>query len=135
MALLAPNEGEGMLLAYMLNKTNGDYKAQNNPILHLYTNDYQGVEESTKSSFTEATDGSYASVTLTGTSWTITEGAPTEAAYAQQDFTFAGSSTVYGYYVTDDSDSTVLWTEKFSTAASLGSGGGTISVTPKITLD
>jgi iron uptake system EfeUOB component EfeO/EfeM len=135
MALLAPNEGEGLLLAYMLNKTNGSYKAQNNAIMHLFTNDYTPVETSTKASFTEASDGSYSSVTLTGDSWSISEGAPTEASYAQQTFSFAGASTVYGYYVTDDSDSTVLWAERFSSAGSTGSSGGTIYVTPKITLD
>lgn len=132
MALTVPNGGEVELLSRMLNAT-----STGNVVLHLYTSPSSEPDETaTVATFTEEDDGSYSSVELAGGSWTVaTSGGTTTAEYAQQDFTIGGSTTVYGYYVTDSGGTTLLWFEAFGSAATLGAGGGTISVTPKITLD
>lgn len=126
MALVVPDVGEVELLTRMLDS---------DVVMHLYTNDVDPAESNTVSTFTEAGDASYSEATLTGGSWTIeTESGVTSATYAQQDFVFEGAATVYGYYVTDVAGTTLLWAERFSSSASFGSGGGTISITPTIEL-
>ena len=131
MALMVPDVGEVEMLSRILNAT-----STGNVVLHLYTSDTSQDEGDTVATYTEEDDASYAAVTLTGGSWTVaTSGGTTTAEYAQQDFTIGGATTVYGYYVTDSGGTTLLWAERFGSAATLGAGGGTISVTPKITLD
>lgn len=127
MALLVPDVGEAALLTRML---------ATSVVMHLYTNDVTPAEADTAATYTEAVDASYAEATLTGGSWTVGTdgGGTTSGTFAQQDFTFGGASTVYGYFVTDVAGTTLLWAERFSTAASFGAGGGTVSVTPSIEL-
>ena len=126
MALLVPDVGEEALLTRML---------ATDVVMHLYINGVTPTEADTTATYTEAVDGSYAEATLTGGSWTVgTDAGTTSGVYAQQDFTFGGASTVYGYFVTDSAGTTLLWAEKFSTEASFGAGGGTVSVTPSIEL-
>lgn len=131
MALLVPDVGEVELLSRMLNRTStGDV------VLRLYVNDVTPAEGNTVDSFTEADDASYSAKTLTGANWTVsTSAGVTTGQYAQQDFAFAAAATVYGYYVTNSSGTTLLWAERFGSAASLGSSGGTVSIIPRITLD
>ena len=132
MSLLCPDVGEVLLLKYALNHT-----VATNVKLHLYTNDYTPVEGSTISNFTECTASGYAAITLTGSSFTVSTAAGvTTAEYAQQTFTLTGASTDYGYYITDNAGTQVLWAERFSDAPhSIPSGGGTEKVTVKITLE
>lgn len=129
MALLVPDVAEVLLLSYALNKvTAGDVK------LHLYTNDYTPVEGSVVGSFTEANAAGYGAITLAGSSWTIaTVTGTTTASYAQQTFTFTAASTDYGYYITNNGATQVLWAERFSDAPhTIPSGGGTEKVTVNI---
>jgi len=133
MALVAPQEGELLLLAYMLNKT-----APGDPVLRLFTNNIGTiVDGSTIANFTEATQAGYASATLAGTDWTVGASVGvTSANFAAQTFTFTTSATVYGYFITEQSGGDVLWAEVFSAGAfNIPDGGGTIAITPKITLD
>ena len=130
--LVCPDVGEVLLLKYALNHTEAT-----NVVLHLYTNDYTPIEGSVIGGFTECTASGYFAKTLTGTSFTVstTEGVTT-AEYAQQTFTLTGTSTDYGYYITNNAGSQVLWAERFSDAPhSIPSGGGTEKVTVKITLE
>ena len=132
MSLVCPDVGEVLLLKYALNHTEAtDVK------LHLYKNDYTPVEGSVVGDFTECTADGYAAKELTGTSFTVgNSGGTTTAEYAQQTFTLTGTSTDYGYYITNNAGTQVLWAERFSDAPhSIPSGGGTEKVTVKITLE
>lgn len=133
-ALLAPNEGELLLLARALNKT-----ASDNVILHLFTDDITPGETATVASFTEPGDGfGYASASMTAGDWTMRDsGGVSLASGTQQTYTFtSGTVAVYGYFFTDGGGNDVLWCERFSDAPyNIPSGGGTINVTPKIQLD
>jgi hypothetical protein len=126
MALLVPNVGETELLSRMLNKsTTGDVK------IHLYSDDVTPAEGDTVSSYTLITDP--AAISLTGSNWSVTDGT---ASYAQQTFTFSGSATAYGYVVTDAAGTTLLWSERFTDGPyTIPAGGGTIKITPTISLD
>lgn len=129
MTLVVPDVGEVLLLGYMLNKVEPTEVK-----LHLYTNDYTPVEGSVVGDFTEAVAAGYAAIELAGASWTIaTDTGVTTASYAQQTFTFTAASTNYGYYVTNNDGSQVLWAERFSDAPhTLPSGGGTEKITVKL---
>lgn len=132
MPLVAPDEGEILLLQYIVNMT-----AATDPVLHLYNNTDLTVDEAvTIGDITEASAAGYAAITLTGGSWTTTQSVGvTTAEYSEQTFAFTTGASLYGYYVTDTSDN-LLWLEEFSGAPfTLPSGGGTIAITSKITLD
>lgn len=132
MPLVAPDEGEILLLQYIVNMT-----AATDPVLHLYNNTDLTVDEAvTIGDITEASATGYAAITLTGGSWTTTQSVGvTTAEYSEQTFAFTTGASLYGYYVTDTSDN-LLWLEEFSGAPfTLPSGGGTIAITSKITLD
>jgi len=129
MALLVPDVGEVLLLSYSLNKVvQGDVK------LRLFTNNYTPVEASVLASFTEAVAAGYAAITLTGASWTIASAAGvTTAEYVEQTFTLTAASTDYGYYITNNAGTQVLWAERFTDAPhTIPSGGGTEKITVKI---
>lgn len=129
MALLVPDVGEVLLLSYALNKVEPTEVK-----LKLYTNDYTPVEGSVVGNFTEATAAGYAAIVLAGASWTIaTSVGVTTAEYAQQTFTLTAASTNYGYYITNNDGSQVLWAERFSDAPhTIPSGGGTEKITVKL---
>jgi len=132
MALVAVDEGERLLFDYMLNKT-----APTNWILRLFTSNTTPAEGDTNATYTQATQAGYAPVTLTGTNWSVaTVANVTTAQYAEQTFSFTTNATVYGYYYTNGTGTTALIAERFSGAPfTLPSGGGTIAITPRITLD
>jgi hypothetical protein len=133
MALLVPNVGEVEMLSRLLNKN-----ASDNVVLHLYKNDQTPGEADVIGDYTECTAAGYASQELTGSSWAVsTAGGVTTATYSQRTFTFtAAEPTVYGYYVTNNAGSLLLWAERFSDGPyAIPGGGGTIKITPKIELD
>lgn len=127
MALLTVNEGEVELIDRML---------ATSVVMKLYTNDKTPAATDEVDDYTEATDGNYEEATLTGGNWSTSavSGVGT-AEYAQQTFSFGGTTTVYGYYVTNVAGDTLLWAERFSPASTFGSSGGTVNVTPKITME
>lgn len=127
MALVTVNEGEVVLVTRML---------ATNVVMHLYTSNTTPAAADTVATYTEATDGNYAAATLTGGNWSVSAVAGVGTAeYAQQTFSFGGTATVYGYYVTDTAGTTLLWAERFSAASTFGTNGGTVNVTPKITMN
>lgn len=134
MALLVPNVGENITLSYLTGKTT----TVRNLVYKLFATNVTPAETDTHSSYTEATGGGYADKTLTGASWTVTNGAPTEAAYAQQTWTFTGAlttnGTVYGYYVLRATDGDLVLAETF-TSFTPANNGDQILLTPKITCD
>lgn len=135
MGLLAPIEGEQVLLGYILNQTPGFY-------LRLFTapvNEADINASITLASLTEPVDTSYDSQLLEYDNWTIsTVGTTTTAAYNDAvSFTFTGAQSIYGYFVTNTNDGSakVLWIERFPGAPyTLPVTGGTITISPQLGL-
>lgn len=134
MTLLVSNDGETLALKNFLNHT-----APQNQTLKLYKSNTTPAETDTAGSYTEATFTGYSAAALTGTSWTVTPGAPTSAAYAQQTFTSSADQTlenVYGYFVVQASSGTLMWAERFAAAPyAITNNNDAIKVTPTITMD
>jgi len=132
MALVCPDVwGEILLLQYIVGMVNAD-----NPVLHLYANDITPSDSTIKADLQEVgTVSGYHAITLLSSNWTTVQSSGvTTAVYSEQTFTFTTDSTAYGYYVTDQSNQ-LLWLERFSGAPfDIPDGGGTISVTAKLTL-
>lgn len=134
MTIVVPNGGEVIALGYMVNKTG----LTENLIYHYFTNNITPSETDTAGTYTEAAGGGYAAFTCTGSSWTITAGAPSTAAYAQQTQTFTGALTgtasIYGYYVTRATSGDLLFAEAFAVYTPAASGDF-IKLTPQVTAD
>jgi hypothetical protein len=132
MTLLVPNNGEGDAAAAFVNKS-----TLSDLVLRLFTNNITPSETDTAATYTEASGNSYGAITLTGASWTVTEGAPTQAAYAQQVFTFTGNlGNVYGYFMTRSTGGRIALAERFSDGPyNIVNNGDQIKITPQITFD
>ena len=134
MALLVPTNGEGDMLRFMLN-----FSAPENLVLRLYQNNVTPSETDVAATYTEATFTGYASATLTGASWTVNEGAPSDASYAQQSFTSSAAQAVqqiYGYFLTRVTSGRIGWSERFTDGPyPVSNNGDVVRVTPAITLD
>lgn len=132
MALVCPDTmGEILLLQYIVGMVNAD-----NPVLHLYSNDVTPSDSTVIGDLTQVSSSTgYAPKTLLSANWTTTQsGGVTTAVYSEQTFTFTTDATAYGYYITDESNN-LLWLERFSGAPfDIPDGGGTISITAKLTL-
>ena len=131
--LLVPNVGEVLLLSYSLNKiAPGD-----TVLLKLFKNDYTPIERSVVVDFTEANTAGYSAIALAKAGWTIAtvEGVTedldvTTAEQPQKTFTLTGAGSHYGYYITDEAETGLLWAERFSDAPhTLPDGGGTEKIT------
>lgn len=131
MTLLVPNVGEGRMLKAIVNHT-----APENLVLKLYTSNTTPAETDTAATYTEASGNGYSSVTLTGASWTITEGAPSYAQYAQQTFTFTGAlGNVYGLFLIQTTSTILMWAERFTDGPyNIQNNGDQIKITPYIEL-
>lgn len=134
MPLLVPNVGEVIVLNNFLNKV-----APENQTLKLYVNNITPAESDTAATYTEATGGGYASKSLTGASWTVTGGAPTNAVTAQQTYTFTGALTtnpiIYGYFVIQTTSGILMWAERAAATFTPASNGDEYRVTPRIEAD
>jgi hypothetical protein len=134
MALVVPNGGEVIALSYLVNKASPE-----NLVLRLFESNTTPAETDVVGTYTEATFTGYAAVTLTGASWTVTGGAPSSAAYAQQTFTSSAGSqakNVYGYYLTRLSSADLVYAERFSDGPyAIVNNGDSVKVTPTITGD
>lgn len=133
MTILVPNTGEVIALSLLVNKTSPE-----NLVYKLFATNVTPAETDTAASYTEASGGGYAAITMTGASWTVTGGAPSTAAYAQQTYTFTGAlttnTTVYGYFVVQASSGTLVLAETF-TSFTPAANGDNIKLTPQITAD
>lgn len=134
MTLLVPNVGENITLAYLVGKTT----TVRDLIYGLFATNVTPAETDTAGSYTAAAGGGYAAKTLAGASWTITNGAPTSAAFAQQTWTFTGAlttnPTVFGYFVIRATDVDLVLAETFSSFTP-ANNGDQILLTPQITCD
>jgi len=131
MSISCPNAAEVLLLQYIVGLVK-----PNNPVIKLYGNDLDPVETTTIGDFTMSTEAGYASKTLTSTSWTTTlSGNTSTAVYSQETFSFTTGADVYGYFITDTGGG-LMWCERFTGAPfQLPTGGGTIAISPRVTLD
>jgi hypothetical protein len=134
MTLLVPNGGEVIALSYLVNKIT----TTRDLVYRLFATNITPAETDTVGTYTEAAGGGYAAKTLTGASWTVSGGAPTEAVYAQQDYTFTGAlttnATIYGYFATRATDADLVLAETF-TSFTPANNGDKVLLTPKITAD
>jgi len=126
------NQGETIMLEAFVNKTAGQ-----NLRLKLFTNNVTPAEGDTEATYTEASGFGYADVLLSGASWTVAAGAPSDASFAQQIFTFTGAlGNVYGYYYTQTTSGKAVGAERFTDGPyNIQNNGDQIKITPKITQD
>jgi hypothetical protein len=134
MSLFVPQASEDLMLQNILNKT-----APQNQILKLFKSNTTPGESDIASTYTEADFTGYSSASLTGSSWSIVDGNPTVASYAQQTFTSTADQTaqnIYGYFVVQASSGLLLWSERFTNGPYvIANNGDAIKVTPKLSLD
>lgn len=134
MSLVVQNNGEGDMLAGIVGKT-----ACENLVLRLFKSNTTPAEADTAATYTEADFTGYSAVTLTASSWTVTEGAPSHADYPQVTFTSSAGSqsqAVYGYYLTRVSSGRIAWAERFADGPyTIVNSGDAIKVTAVISLD
>ena len=125
MTLVLPNVGEQLALKLIVNKT-----TQGNLKLHLFKTNVTPGETDTVTTYTECDAAGYGAITLTGATWTVaTDGSGnTTASYPQQTFTFTATQNVYGYYLTDNAGTTLLYAEAFPSVFPIPSGGGSVAV-------
>ena len=129
MVTVVPDTSEVAMLEHIVNKT-----ANSDLVLRLYTNNYTPIETSIATDFIEAEGNGYFSITLTGSSWSVTSGNPCVASFVQQTFTFTGSlGSVYGFYVTRGNGD-LMWAEKFASVVNVANNGDAIKVTLSFTL-
>lgn len=87
--------------------------------LRLYSNDKAPAAGDVTADYTETVGGGYVNKALTFANWTQSTVAisPQSATYAPQTWLFTGVTgapgTVYGYYVTRNSDGKLMWAERF----------------------
>jgi len=110
--------------------------------MRLYGNDRTPAGTDVAASYTEIAGGGYANTPLTFANWTITPGAPTVALYGSvKTWLFTGAinapSTIYGYFVTRDSDGLLIYAERFPSGSVPFTpiAGSVIRVTPRITCE
>lgn len=122
--------GEILLLQYIVGLVDAG-----NPVLHLYQNDHTPSDSTVIANLTECTSAGYAAITLVSSNWTTTQASGvTTAVYSERTFSFTTDGTSYGYYITNTLGN-LLWLERFSGAPfSLPTGGGTISISSRLTL-
>lgn len=138
MSLIFLDQGESVGLQLLTNKI----ATPRDLILNLFQNDVtdgltaEQIEALDESDFTPADFTGYSAITLTGASWTPTEGDPTSIAYAQQTFESSEAQeaqTIYGYYLTQVSTGLAIAFEEFASPATIENDGDQIKITPVIT--
>ena len=111
-----------------------------NLTIRLYGNAHTPADADTVVAYTEIAGGGYTSFPLIFANWGIVIGSPITATYnAAQLWNFSGiinpPGSIYGYYVTKDSDGSLVWAEEFPSGVIPFSpiNGSIISVVPLIT--
>ncbi len=93
----------------------------NTPLsLRLFSNNFTPIGTMALGSFTEVAGGGYAAKPILFAGWTIVSGVSRATFSPLQQWTFTGPTsgpgTIYGYYLTRDSDSRVYLAERFAPA-------------------
>ena len=132
MALNVPTVGSNAILEMIVNKT-----AAQNLVLKLYKNNITPADTDTAGTYTEATFGGYAAITLTGASWG-TASAESIAYGSQQTFTCNAVATddIYGYYVIQTTSGILIWSERDASAPfAIRNSGDAVKITPTISAE
>ena len=101
---------------------------------HIFTNNHTPAFADTVASYTEDATAGYAAVSMTPSSWTLSNPSGTieKAAYPNiaETYTSSNSSTpAYGVYLTDSTSTILIGAALFSDGPyTLGSAGGIINV-------
>jgi len=130
MALIITNTALQTTLKYLTGGTTTTEGLE----LKLYSNSVTPSVTDTISTYTEVTVANgYAPITLTPSSWTISNGV---ASYPQQTWTFTSASgTVYGYFLVGTTSGNLYFAELFPNAPyTISNNGDAISVTININL-
>ena len=111
MALVVPDAAEARILESFLA----------GPLtLRLFGNNYVPIATSLAANFTEIVGNIYTSQPLLLASWVITLNNPSLAVHPMLSWVFTGiinaPGTIYGYFVTRDSDGFLMWAERFDAA-------------------
>lgn len=129
MALNFPDVGENLVLEMIVNKT-----APQNLLLKLFKNNITPSDTDTAGTYTEATFGGYAAISLTGATWN-TAAVGTITYSAQQTFTCnaVASDDIYGYYVVQAVSGILLYSERdVSAPFAIRNSGDAVKLTPTI---
>jgi hypothetical protein len=108
--------------------------------LRLYGNDKTPAHGDSVGAYTEIAGGGYVAKPLLFANWVITSGEPATGTYPTQTFAFTGPinapGTIYGYYVTLDSDGSLQWAQRFPSASVPFApiNGSQIIIVPKYTV-
>lgn len=132
MALNVPTVGSNVILELIVNKT-----AAQNLVAKLYKNNITPADTDTAGTYTEATFGGYAAITLTGASWG-TASAESIAYGSQQTWTCNAVATddIYGYYIIQTTSGILMWSERDASAPfPVRNSGDAIKLTPTITAE
>jgi hypothetical protein len=131
MSIIVPSTIEGEVLTQLLTPA---------LTLRLYSNNVVPAHGSSAGTFTEVAGGGYAGLPLIFANWILSIVDPSLATYnANQIFNFTGPTgapgTIYGYYVTRNSDGHLVWAEEFPLAnvPFLPILGSEILILPKFT--
>lgn len=88
--------------------------------LRLYGNNKTPGNTDIAANYTEVAGGNYVNYPLVLASWEIIAGTPTIATYNNLIWIFNGAlnapNTIYGYFVTRNSDGKLMWAERFPAA-------------------
>lgn len=129
------NRGESRMLGLVVNKDT----TTRDLVLKLYKNNVTPADADDETTYTVADFTGYSDVTLTGASWTVTEGNPTTATYTTQTFTSSAGSqnqTIYGYYLLTATEGRLIAAERFSDGPyTIVNNGDAVRVYSQITLD
>jgi hypothetical protein len=112
MGLVVPNAIELAIMQNLLNT----------PLtLRLFGNNHTPAGADSIAAYTEIAGGGYVNKPLVYLGWSFqTSIAPSSASYATQSWVFTSAinapGTIYGYYVTRNSDGALLWAEMFPVA-------------------
>jgi hypothetical protein len=108
--------------------------------IRIYGNDVTPDKDSKTADFTEIVGGGYANKILLVANWTKKAGNPSYAIYSEtQEWDFSGvinpPGTIFGYFVTRNTDNKLVWAERFPSAIVPFSpvAGSIIKVLPKFT--
>lgn len=121
MALVVVDTGELAFLSYIVNADDLIYK--------LYTNDVTPNETHTTTDYTECAVSGYTDMTMSGTDWVCTVNPIT---HADVTHTFATNTTLHGYFVTDNTEATLLYAERFASVMNIPAGGGKVVLGPRL---
>src|SRR3954452_13548875 len=128
--LLAPNDGEVLLLNILLGKAT----APTSYYYRLYKNDVIPAEGSHRIDFAESSAPGYAAQSINPADWTVATDAngATTATASTRTFPFTGGETLYGYIVTGSDGTNLYWAERFGSPITIPAGGGQLDLNPAI---